>query len=193
LSRFLKSTTTMSRLLLAAVPTDLLRLVQVRLASTTTTRFPFPTHPRPTPHQIFHLAPNASQSDIKARCKLFLAQYRIFIYSLIHLFVYLDYDLVRVHHPDSPFCRNLPPAERHARFQSISAAYDVLRGVKSHDDAFSHELDRRRRARRRTHRHPVEPDEFLRYSKTWTEESPDDRWKDRIIVCIGIFVRFIVL
>ena len=183
----------MSKLWLTAVPTDLLRLVQVRLASTTKTRFPFPTHPRPTPHQIFHLTPNASQSDIKARCKPFLCTCpcHLFIYSFIFS---QDYDLVRVHHPDSPFCRNLPPAERHARFQSISAAYDVLRGVKPpHDDAFSHELDRRRRAHRRTHRHPVEPDEFLRYSKTWTEESADDRWKDRIILCVGIFVRFMVL
>ena len=83
---FLKSTT-MSRLLLAAVPTDLLRLVQVKLASTTTTHFPFPTHPRPTPHQIFHLAPNASQSDIKARCMPFLCPIPN-IHSFIHLFAY---------------------------------------------------------------------------------------------------------
>jgi hypothetical protein len=31
--------------------------------------FPFPTNPRPSPHQIFHLSRGASQSDIKARCK----------------------------------------------------------------------------------------------------------------------------
>jgi hypothetical protein len=41
------------------------------LASTSTSStspFPFPTHRNPTPHQIFHLPPGASQSEIKARC-----------------------------------------------------------------------------------------------------------------------------
>jgi hypothetical protein len=31
-------------------------------------QFPFPTHRNPTPHQIFHLPPGASQTEIKARC-----------------------------------------------------------------------------------------------------------------------------
>ena len=31
--------------------------------------FPFPSNPRPSPHQIFHLSRGTSQSDIKARCK----------------------------------------------------------------------------------------------------------------------------
>lgn len=39
-----------------------------------------------------------------------------------------DIDLVRAHHPDSAHCRHLPPGERHARFQAITAAYDHLRG-----------------------------------------------------------------
>jgi hypothetical protein len=44
------------------------------LASTSTSstsphiQFPFPTHRNPTPHQIFHLPPGASQTEIKARC-----------------------------------------------------------------------------------------------------------------------------
>ncbi|KAH9930199.1 uncharacterized protein B0H18DRAFT_849909, partial [Fomitopsis serialis] len=69
--------------------------------------FPFPTHAQPTPHQIFHLPVGASQQDIKARY----------------------YDLVRVHHPDSPFSRDVPSQERHVRFQTITKAYDILRGV----------------------------------------------------------------
>ncbi|OSX64564.1 hypothetical protein POSPLADRAFT_1087952, partial [Postia placenta MAD-698-R-SB12] len=67
---------------------------------------PFPTHAHPTPHEIFHLPLGATQQDIKARY----------------------YDLVRAHHPDSPLCRDVPAPERHARFQRITAAYDVLRG-----------------------------------------------------------------
>jgi len=80
------------------------RAAQIRLISTSTSSFPFPTHRHPTPHQIFHLSPGASQKDIKSRY----------------------YDLVRIHHPDSPFCRNLSPAIRRARFQSIATAYASL-------------------------------------------------------------------
>ena len=30
--------------------------------------YPYPTHAKPTPHQIFHLAPGATQDEIKKRC-----------------------------------------------------------------------------------------------------------------------------
>ena len=30
--------------------------------------YPYPTHPKPTPHQIFHLSPGATQNEIKKRC-----------------------------------------------------------------------------------------------------------------------------
>lgn len=30
--------------------------------------YPYPTHPKPTPHQIFHLGPGATQDEIKKRC-----------------------------------------------------------------------------------------------------------------------------
>ncbi|KAL1661189.1 hypothetical protein GGF50DRAFT_61643 [Schizophyllum commune] len=69
-----------------------------RAFSTTPPRenaYPFPTNPRPTPHQIFHLPVTATQKEIKARY----------------------YDLVRLHHPDSHNCRHMTPAERHRRFQ----------------------------------------------------------------------------
>ena len=39
-----------------------------------------------------------------------------------------DYDLVRIYHPDSIVNRSVAPETAQARFQSISAAYDVLRG-----------------------------------------------------------------
>ena len=30
--------------------------------------YPYPTHAKPTPHQIFHLGPGATQDEIKRRC-----------------------------------------------------------------------------------------------------------------------------
>jgi len=43
------------------------------------------------------------------------------------MFSYTDYDLVRHYHPDKVGA-SLTPEVAQARFQSISAAYDVLRG-----------------------------------------------------------------
>ncbi|KAH7925308.1 hypothetical protein BV22DRAFT_993851, partial [Leucogyrophana mollusca] len=151
----------------------------VRLASTDSSgthghaRFPFPLHPRPTPHQIFHLPLGASQADIKGRY----------------------YDLVRMHHPDSAHTRNLPPSERHARFQAITAAYETLCGkgkFHTHGNAQDYEMHqqlRRRRAsmRRRAgmdydfdfphHHHP--------HGKEWTA-SADERWKDWTLVTVAM-------
>jgi len=101
--------------------------------------YPYPTHAKPTPHQIFHLSPGATQDEIKRRY----------------------YDLVRTHHPDSFHARisTLNQAEAHSQFRSIKAAYDFLRGrTLSPDpnatpppspqnfDPYMHELARRRRA-----------------------------------------------
>ncbi|KAI0764751.1 hypothetical protein C8Q74DRAFT_1283706 [Fomes fomentarius] len=146
-------------------------VAQVRYASTSAGPYPFPAHSRPTPHQIFHLPIGASQKEIKARY----------------------YELVRVHHPDAPNGYNLSPEVRRSRFQAITAAYDTLRGKwsggssNSADDIYRQELDRRRRARaayeaslgRGTFSYEQTP------GKTW-EASADDRWKDRIILFIGI-------
>lgn len=43
-----------------------------RHASTSAGAYPFPTHARPTPHQIFHLPIGATQKDIKARCRYYV-------------------------------------------------------------------------------------------------------------------------
>ncbi|KAF9445701.1 hypothetical protein P691DRAFT_734540 [Macrolepiota fuliginosa MF-IS2] len=113
-------------------------ITRIRHSGLSTTRFPFPNHPRPTPHEIFHLPTNASPSDIKSRY----------------------YDLVRHHHPDSPHARTHTPcpAARHTRFQSILSAYNTLRfppstrrgpgtyyGHGPGFDPYMAELDRRRR------------------------------------------------
>ncbi|KDQ27814.1 hypothetical protein PLEOSDRAFT_5756, partial [Pleurotus ostreatus PC15] len=69
--------------------------------------FPFPKATRPTPYQIFHLPRNASQDDIKERY----------------------YELVRIYHPDTAIARySVPPDLAHTRFQSITTAYEALRG-----------------------------------------------------------------
>lgn len=62
----------------STLPLPLRPLIQSRFASTisagssgtgdNSVAYPFPKHPRPTPHEIFHLRPGASQRDIKARC-----------------------------------------------------------------------------------------------------------------------------
>ncbi|KIP07229.1 hypothetical protein PHLGIDRAFT_427093 [Phlebiopsis gigantea 11061_1 CR5-6] len=138
----------------------MLRPHQIRWASTSSHSFPFPSHSYPTPWQIFHLSPGASQKDIKARY----------------------YELVRVHHPDSAQCRNLAPEVRHARFQSISHAYDALRGRRSPEaaasDPFRQELERRRRQRHfDTAAHP---------RRDFEAQGADDRWKDRLIIAVGL-------
>ncbi|EIW59934.1 uncharacterized protein TRAVEDRAFT_28849 [Trametes versicolor FP-101664 SS1] len=138
----------------------------VRYASTSSASYPFPHHAHPTPHQIFHLPPGATQPQIKARY----------------------YELVRVHHPDSPSGRDLSPALRHKRFQSITAAYDILRGKSNGAgtpvDIYRAEIERRRRARAAyeasrgyAHTRPR--------AETWSA-SADERWKDRVILFVGL-------
>jgi len=139
--------------------------VQTRKASSAHHSFPFPSSPHPTPHEIFHLPVGASEQDIKARY----------------------YDLVRVHHPDSPLCRDIPPAERHARFQSITAAYDALR--RRHVDPIRAELDRRKRtqeARARARRRATYAEFTEEPSHGEWSASADDRWKDRLIIAAGM-------
>ncbi|KAJ6499408.1 hypothetical protein C8R45DRAFT_114870 [Mycena sanguinolenta] len=74
------------------------------VASKPAAQFPFPNSANPTPHQIFHLPRNASQSDVKARY----------------------FDLVRIYHPDK-VDQSVPSRVAHARFQAITAAYNALR------------------------------------------------------------------
>ncbi|KZT26766.1 hypothetical protein NEOLEDRAFT_1062507 [Neolentinus lepideus HHB14362 ss-1] len=80
--------------------------VSLRFDSTHFNPLPFPSHPNPTAHQIFHLPTSASQEDIKARY----------------------YELVRLYHPDSPTSRSVGQDKAQARFHAISAAYKVLQG-----------------------------------------------------------------
>ena len=110
-----------------------------------------------------------------------------------------DYDLVRVHHPDSPHCRHLDPTLRHKRFQAITAAYASLSGKSrggndGGSDALRAELRRRRAyqdAQRRYERHTMFHNDvhgFGRPRADWNAH-PDDRWKDWAIICVGVVVR----
>ncbi|KAH9832469.1 uncharacterized protein C8Q71DRAFT_776495 [Rhodofomes roseus] len=155
-------------------------LAQSRRASTSARRghsFPFPTHAQPTPHQIFHLSVGASQQDIKSRY----------------------YDLVRVHHPDSSFSRDLSPEERHARFQSITRAYDILRGVskESDDEPILREIRRRKQwqeARRNEQMRRRAAELGPEYADPEVEHAPPElRWRDVVIIsCAGLAVAFAV-
>jgi len=88
---------------------------------------PFPTHPRPTPHQIFHLPPTATSAEIKSRY----------------------YELMKLYHPDSAQSlrrknKNKNKKEnssdevflltsddvRRERLNAIRMAYDALQGVR---------------------------------------------------------------
>ncbi|KAF4599559.1 hypothetical protein EYR40_006653 [Pleurotus pulmonarius] len=124
--------------------------------------FPFPKATRPTPYQIFHLPRNASQDDIKERY----------------------YELVRIYHPDTAIARYaVPPDLAHTRFQSITSAYEALRGKPvasgSHVDDGRWPTASAWRARQ-TKRRDIHTE-------------GDDRWKDWIIfggvsVTIAAFV-----
>ncbi|OBZ74060.1 hypothetical protein A0H81_06493 [Grifola frondosa] len=140
-------------------------LAQARYASTSSLyNFPFPKNSHPTPHQIFHLPIGASQQDIKTRY----------------------YDLVREHHPDSPFCRDVTPEVRHSRFRAITAAYDTLRGRGI--DPYHAEIELRRRAQRAREvyeRRAESAGKSTAQGREWTA-SADDRWKDWVLISIGI-------
>ncbi|KZV60417.1 hypothetical protein PENSPDRAFT_760014 [Peniophora sp. CONT] len=140
-------------------------ILHTRLASTSSSPYPFPQVQNPSPWQIFHLQPSASQQDIKARY----------------------YALVRLYHPDAPACRTVPPDLAHRRFQAIRAAYDSLTG-KSHHRAHgsAHDTDdlwRELAARRRQH----ERRQAYRRAHgvpEWDAAS-DDMKKDRILFAVG--------
>ena len=124
--------------------------------------YPYPTHAKPTPHQIFHLGPGATQDEIKRRCTSPIYNISFHLDSISFFTIETtDYDLVRTHHPDSCHARlsTYNSEEAHSRFRSIKAAYDFLQGrTLSPDpnaapppspqnfDPYLHELARRRRA-----------------------------------------------
>jgi hypothetical protein len=158
------------------------RLASTSAASSTSPRYPFPAHRNPTPHQIFHLSPGASQADIKARCTSF----RPCTPSPADRCT-TDYELARTFHPDSPAAQALPATVRHARFHAVTRAYDILRG-KPHsltaDDDAGAELARRRR-QRQVYRQRAAAD----FAEAAGVGGADEAWKDQVIIVFGLAVR----
>ena len=72
--------------------------------------------------------------------------------SLIPGWMTSDLELVRMHHPDSPHTRDIPSPLAQSRFQSIAAAYDLLRNPhlskpamhREGDDMYMAEVNRRK-------------------------------------------------
>jgi hypothetical protein len=50
---------------------------------------------------------------------------------LLSIYFFLDYELVKIYHPDSAISKAMSPEMAEARFQAITKAYDMLRKGKS--------------------------------------------------------------
>ena len=161
-----------------------------RRASSVHSRYPFPTHPNPTPSQIFHLPTNASPEAIKTRCiPMFLRAVTSAKYKPP------DYELVKIYHPDvmvASLSQCSPPSGEQgttssedltseiaqARFQAVTKAYHSLRKGKAKGKAhlgahlFSDATENRISARRK------------RELKARAElrVGDDEKWRERLIV-----------
>ena len=180
-------------------------------------QFPYPSHPRPTPYQIFHLPLGANQKQVKARCESSAHGLpAVFLYTLVWRLTFLsvviweDYELVRVHHPDSPHSRtsDLPKRIRDERFSAITDAYDVLTGKKpgnpsrwnspdsGRDWEFRSELERRRHRRTpcgpQTHPYSQSHCGHQHYTpQNNGPMTPEDRRRDNVLICVAFVVRMI--
>lgn len=159
--------------------------------------YPFPLHTNPTPYDIFHLPRGATQSQIKARCMfsyIFSGSVEL-VHVLFSLFDYLDYELVRVYHPDCPAARRLPPNTSHSRFQAISNAYAILSGKRpdgmssspshtrySRDTQYYEEIARRKRAEWRG---PAGSDEFGYGPGLWDKKEKETFEQSMLVVTIA--------
>ncbi|KAI0344557.1 hypothetical protein BDW22DRAFT_1326270 [Trametopsis cervina] len=137
------------------------------MASTSANPYPYPLHTNPTPHQIFHLPRTATQADVKARY----------------------YDLVRIYHPDSPVSRALPSPTAQARFQSITAAYDSLRGKSTNLP----EGSQAEQAKKNFHNLNTAMWKARQQRRAELRVGLDDRWKDAAMMSAVVVVSFILL
>ena len=173
-------------------------------------QLPYPLHPRPTPYQIFHLPSGASQKQVKDRCEFLEAGLRPLGFQILTFssVVFLeDYELVRVHHPDSPHSRasDLPKRIRDERFSAIKDAHDILTGKRpghpsqwnssdcGRDWELRNELERRRHRRAswgpQAHAHS-----YSHYTRQHAPPgsgpmTPEDRRRDNILICVAFLVR----
>lgn len=166
-------------------------------------RYPFPTKPHPTAHDIFHLPPHTpshvlSKQALKSRY----------------------YELVKEHHPDCAMARAamessgspVSKEELRRRFQLIGEAWEVLSGRKRmmgyHSPLFrgsNHSANSSASSANSwstgagSSSHAYNHGGFgaRDFSSEWAEraeaaeENADDRWKDRVIMAVGITVRLL--
>lgn len=95
----------------------------------------------------------------------------------------LDYDLVRIYHPDSPIARNYPAEMAQARFHSISKAYDLMRGK----SAITGEV----LTNRERHADPARFRPKVRRHPHFDETAGDERWKERILFGATVIVSLV--
>ncbi|KAF9051024.1 hypothetical protein BDZ89DRAFT_522268 [Hymenopellis radicata] len=134
-----------------------------RWSSRNSNPYPFPRHPNPSPHQIFHLSSTASSEQIKTRY----------------------YELVRLYHPDKADATMSSDAA-HVRFQAIGQAYDILRGKKPAKPSPAEKTTQATTASRRAMH-------VRRHRNLYDSGPVDDTWKDRLIMAgvafaVGIIV-----
>lgn len=114
------------------------------------------------------------------------------MFTLLFFLYGIDYELVRVHHPDCVTARMLPPSTSHSRFQAISDAYVILSGKKQlssnswdRDAPYEAELRRRTRAQWRA---SAGSDEFGTSSTMGWENANRERWDQGVLIFIVVFV-----
>lgn len=112
-----------------------------------------------------------SKQDVRSSCS-----YKSGSSVVLKCLAATDYELVRIYHPDSPVSRPLPSATAQARFQSITAAYDALRGKKPPPGESS--------SGARVDTHSVGAAAWRARMRRRAELNTglDDRWKDRLML-----------
>lgn len=116
----------------------------------------------------------------------------------------VDFELVKLYHPDSHHARSLPSTTRHRRFQSLKSAYDILShrrpsssssGFRASDHEFGYEeeLSKRRKAYANAYTNRASWDGGTYYGEYsrggWTPPSSADVQSEKVILWGGVFVR----
>ena len=96
-----------------------------------------------------------------------------------------DYDLVRIYHPDSPVARKYPAETAQSRFQSISKAYDLMRGK----SVITGEV----LTNRERHADPARFTPKARRRLHFDETTGDERWKERILFGATVLVSLVFI
>ncbi|KAG6865840.1 hypothetical protein C0991_011172 [Blastosporella zonata] len=89
----------------------------------------------------------------------------------------MHYDLVRIYHPDKAD-PSISSEAAHSRFQSITTAYDVLRGKTPGIDSYSSSAS----TPARDHRYPTTAAWRARSRRQELYAGKDERWKDHVIL-----------